>query len=194
MSRTFVIEQIASSSVDYIPQMKYYYLNNSTNGSIISDYIGTMYDSGGPSGNYLANELYYFVIRATYGVPVNLFLKSITSEAGQDTLRVYTANDQTSLDSAISLNANGTISTAGFNLIFTVNGTSANTTISQAQVGGYAVTWYSNSSTQAAGFELQWEVQNNFVLTKQLPNILSIPGPLSLRGRGISSAYKATSS
>ena len=180
MGRSFIIDQVNSSSVDFAPQNVIYYLN--TNGTKATDYRGILYDSGGPNGNFAADELYYFIIRAQYGTPVTL-IKEAQYGDSSDTLRVYTADTESNLDSPITLNVDGTIATAGFTQIYSANGQSGDTIISigSYQLGGYVITWYSNSTDERQGFKLSWEMVNNYTLTKQIPLSLCVPGPLSFR-------------
>ena len=182
MARSFIIDQINLSSAAFIPQNVDYLLNSNTNGSKVSDYKGTLYDSGGADGNFSPNELYYFIIRAQYGTPVYLAKQSQYGDTS-DTLRVYIANTESSLDSPIALNADGTILTSGFVQIYGANGQTGDTVtyIGDYQLGGYVITWYSNSSDQRKGFKLVWEMINGYTSTKQVPLGLCVPGPLSFK-------------
>jgi len=190
MARDFTINQISSSNAEYLPQIRSYTLNSSLDKSILKDFKGTVYDSGGSGGNYSINEKYYFVIRSDYGVEVQLY-GNISITDLNDVLRVYTANDQSSLDSPITLDALGNITTSGFNQVFSTNG-SYSGIIGANSIGGYVVTWYSDNSNVSSGFKLDWTINNIYTKIDQIPYNLSVPSVISLRNR--SSSYKVLTS
>lgn len=65
-----------------------YLLNSSTHGSTVTTCNGTLYDSGGNSGNYGNNENYTITVCATSGCVVATF-NNFRTQTGNDILYVY---------------------------------------------------------------------------------------------------------
>ena len=100
---------------------------------------GTLWDSGGPDGDYLSNENESFVICPTeFHQCIILNFQSFATELGFDKIRIFEGDD------------------TGGNLFQTIDGSGANF---QIQLSSDCVTiqFTSDNSVEDAGFKLSWQ-------------------------------------
>lgn len=132
--------------------MPSYNISSSNNYIIYNDQTGsTLYDTGGPSGNYGDNENIYFSIAPAYSTgTLTLKLTSFKSESTYDYLRIYSDIPPTS-------SFQYTATTAGGYLLAVFNG--ASVTVPQtitSSTGKAYIRWNSDGSVNDTGFALEW--------------------------------------
>ena len=132
--------------------MATYNLGANGNFVTLTDQTGsTLYDSGGPAGNYSDNENLYVLIAPQYATgTLTLNLTSFKSETNYDYLRIYS---DISTSSAYTYSD----STAGGICLAVFNGTSV--TVPQtitSSTGKAYIRWSSDPSVNDTGFALNW--------------------------------------
>jgi len=132
--------------------MPSYNISSSNNYIIYTDQTGsTLYDTGGPSGNYGDNENIYFYIAPAYATgTLTLKLTSFRSESTYDYLRIYSEIPPTSSFAY-------TATTVGGYLIGVFTGPSV--TVPQtitSSTGRAYIRWNSDGSVNDTGFALEW--------------------------------------
>ena len=182
----FIIKDISVISADYLnlPNTNIFYLNSAINKSTITKKNGTLYDSGGPSRDYDSNQLFYFYLRPENATTFSVSIDFFDSEASYDYLRIYSADNITSLDSELgtNLSSSGEIKT-GFTLLDTFNG-SVSPVINTYSGDNLVFTWRSDTQVHAAGFKITWAADYGSQNEAPIPLIYTIDGPLSLKGSG----------
>ncbi|HQW23690.1 MAG TPA: PKD domain-containing protein, partial [Bacteroidia bacterium] len=104
-----------------------------------TDTSGTLYDSGGPTGDYVDNEDFEFLIQPSCATSITLNITAFESESSFDYLYVY---DGTTTSGTLLVTANGqTLPSPS-----TVTATS----------GAMLVVWHSDVSVTYPGFECNW--------------------------------------
>ncbi|MBK8584308.1 MAG: PKD domain-containing protein [Bacteroidetes bacterium] len=104
-----------------------------------TDTSGTLYDSGGPTGDYVDNEDFEFLIQPSCATSITLNITAFESESSFDYLYVY---DGTTTSGTLLVTANGqTLPSPS-----TVTATS----------GSMLVVWHSDVSVTYPGFECNW--------------------------------------
>jgi gliding motility-associated-like protein len=101
---------------------------------------GTIYDSGGPDGNYSNNENHVFTISpAQFSQCIELTVHNFSSESGFDRLNVFAGN------------------TTGAPLIISLTGTTTDVFTIQAGSPTITLQFISDGSVNGAGFEISWQ-------------------------------------
>lgn len=104
-----------------------------------TDTSGTLYDSGGPTGDYVDNEDFEFLIQPSCATSITLNITAFESESSFDYLYVY---DGTTTSGTLLVTGNGqTLPSPS-----TVTATS----------GAMLVVWHSDVSVTYPGFECNW--------------------------------------
>ena len=115
-----------------------YNLNNDTNGSTITTCNATLYDSGGPSGQYSNDESYTITFCGVNNAPIIAELVSMRTESsGTDYIRIYDGPN------------------VGSTLMATIGGSSMPAqTEYEASGNCITIAWHSDYSIVYAGFEI----------------------------------------
>lgn len=104
-----------------------------------TDTSGTLYDTGGPTGDYLVNEDCSLLVQPSCATSITLNVVSFSTESGFDFLRIY---DGTSNTGILLLEADGPTMPSPS----TVTATS----------GAMFIEWRSDVSIVSSGFEVNW--------------------------------------
>lgn len=114
-----------------------YNLNSDTNGSTITTCNATLYDSGGPDGNYSASENYTITFCGVANAPMIVSVEALRTESTTfDYLRIYDGNN-----------------TSG-NLLATLGGSTVPAEEIESNGNCITLQWHSDGSVQYAGFQL----------------------------------------
>lgn len=144
------IEKVSPTEVSYN-----FTANNSSTAS-----VGRLYDSGGSSSDYSANENYYFVVHNDRDTAYTIILNSFASEGSYDFLRIYKADNAASLQNPISLNSSGQITTSGFTLLQTYDGTPSMPVTLSHNYDNIVFTFTSDYGVQNSGYNISWQGNN----------------------------------
>lgn len=107
--------------------------------AVVTDTSGTLYDSGGPTGQYVNNENCTLLIQPTCATSITLTFQSFQSESNFDYLYIY----------------DGTAVTAP--LLVTANGQSLpSPSVVTATSGSMLIVWRSDVSIVYDGFQVSW--------------------------------------
>ncbi len=102
--------------------------------------FGTLYDTGGPDGNYGNNETHTFTISpAQFSQCIEITVQNFSSESGFDRLNVYAGNS------------------TGAPLIISLTGTTTEVFTIQASSPTVTLQFTSDGSVVGAGFEVTWQ-------------------------------------
>lgn len=133
--------------------MPNYNISQSNNYIIYTDQTGsTIYDSGGPSGQYSDSENIFFLIAPAYSTgTLTLNITSFASETSYDYLRIY---DRYVPTASFSYGGNNPGTPAS--LLAVVNGSPSLPITVTSSTGRAYLRWSSDSSVVGNGFGLSW--------------------------------------
>lgn len=123
-------------------ELYYQLINNNPSQTTLNSATGTLYDSGGSSGNYSDDERYFRLIQPTGASSVTLTFSSFNTEANWDYLYIYdgASNAAPLIGVYTGTNSPGTISSTGGSLLLEFRSDCATT------ASGWVASWTSTVS------------------------------------------------